>query len=338
MREKNTPQMLDPQADLIDGMDIDELLPKATPRPLAIAGQDRRPKPSRAVRAVELALRSGATFWHNPDGEPYADIPLDGARATLPVYSRGFRRWLAGLLFSEAGVALGGDAANAAVDIVAAYALFSGETREVFVRVAPGPEGHIFIDLGDDSWRAIEITPAGWRTVPCPPVRFLRSRGMRPLPEPVPGDGWARLRKILAHVSDRDFLLMVAWLIGAIRPTGPYAILWLCGEPGSAKTSTGRILRSFVDPAAAPLRSPPRDERDLVATAKNSWAVGWTICRICPIGYRTRSAALPPAAAIRRANCIRTPSPWFLNSPGPRSLHQSRSWPSAGISAIAQWR
>ena len=41
------------------------------------------------------------------------------------------------------------------------------------------------------TWRAIEIDAEGWRIVSEPPVRFRRSDGMRPLPEPT-RDGSAR--------------------------------------------------------------------------------------------------------------------------------------------------
>ena len=43
-------------------------------------------------------------------------------------------------------------------------AIHEGEEREVHVRVA-GHEGCIFLDLGDSTWRVVEITPRGWRII-----------------------------------------------------------------------------------------------------------------------------------------------------------------------------
>jgi hypothetical protein len=53
----------------------------------------------------------------------------------------------------------------------------------VHVRVAEH-EGALYVDLADDHWRAVEVTPAGWQIISTPPVRFRRSPGLLPLPAP----------------------------------------------------------------------------------------------------------------------------------------------------------
>jgi hypothetical protein len=50
-----------------------------------------------------------------------------------------------------------------------------------------------------------------------------------------------------------------------------FPLLILSGEQGAAKSTTARLLRSLIDPNAAPLRSEPRDGRDLVIAASNRW-------------------------------------------------------------------
>ena len=47
------------------------------------------------------------------------------------------------------------------------------------------------------------------------------------------------------------------------RFDGPFFILVLQGEQGSAKSTTARILRRLIDPTQAPLRTQPRELRDL---------------------------------------------------------------------------
>jgi hypothetical protein len=49
-----------------------------------------------------------------------------------------------------------------------------------------------------------------------------------------------------------------------MRDRGPYPVLALMGEQGSAKSSFATILRSLVDPNTAALRSFPREDRDLL--------------------------------------------------------------------------
>mgnify|MGYP001567769299 FL=1 len=68
---------------------------------------------------------------------------------------------------------------------------------------------------------------------------------------------------------------MVAWLVAAFRPIGPYPVLDIEGEQGSAKSTTGRVLRALVDPNKADLRTVPRDERDLMIAAHNGWVVAY---------------------------------------------------------------
>lgn len=68
---------------------------------------------------------------------------------------------------------------------------------------------------------------------------------------------------------------MAAWLLAAMRPKGPYPVLLLQGEQGSAKSTTARVLRSLVDPSTSPLRTMPREERDLAIAAGNSWLLAF---------------------------------------------------------------
>jgi hypothetical protein len=48
-----------------------------------------------------------------------------------------------------------------------------------------------------------------------------------------------------------------------------YPLLAVSGEQGSSKTVLSKILRALVDPNAAPVRSAPREERDLFIAAGN---------------------------------------------------------------------
>src|SRR5262249_51166927 len=81
----------------------------------------------------------------------------------------------------------------------------------------------------------------------------------------------------LAHFAnvwhEPTWRLIVAWLLATFRPHGPYPILVLNGEQGSAKSTLARVLRKLIDPNKVLLRRPSRDERDLMITATNSWIV-----------------------------------------------------------------
>jgi hypothetical protein len=64
-------------------------------------------------------------------------------------------------------------------------------------------------------------------------------------------------------------VLVVAWLLGALRAGGPYPVLAIAGEQGSAKTVLSKLLRAVIDPSVAPVRALPRDERELFIAASN---------------------------------------------------------------------
>jgi hypothetical protein len=163
---------------------------------------------------------------------------------------------------------------QAALNVIEARAQFDSVERAVYVRVA-GVGDRLYLDLCDSTWRAVEIDAAGWRVIDEPPVRFRRARGMLPLPAPVAGGHITALRPFLNLRADANFTLTVAWLLAALRGRGPYPTLALTGEHGAAKTTFARILRALIDPNTAPLRSLPREDRDLFIAATNGYVIAF---------------------------------------------------------------
>src|SRR5262249_35274143 len=108
-----------------------------------------------------------------------------------------------------------------------------------------------------------------------PPVRFRRPKGMLALPRPGDGGSIAELRDFLNVGTDQDFLLLVAWLVAALRPSGPYPVLCLHGEQGTAKSTTARLLRDLWAPYKARLRRMPTTDRDLMIASSNSWVAAF---------------------------------------------------------------
>jgi hypothetical protein len=150
--------------------------------------------------------------------------------------------------------------------------------------------------LADRDWRAVEIGPHGWKVVAEPPVRFRRLAGLLPLPMPQPGGSLDELAACL-NLQDRDDLVLVTtWVLAAVRPGGPYPLLVIAGEQGSAKTVLSKLLRALVDPNVAPVRTLPREERDLFIAANNGHVLAFdnisalppwlsdTLCRLASGG------------------------------------------------------
>jgi len=259
---------------------------------LSREGSARRPATSQADLLIELA--GAAELFRATDGTAYADIDVGGCRQTWSLRSRGFRQWLT-RQFAASGSAPGSEAMKSAINLLEARAQFDAPVRAVHVRVG-GHDGRLYLDLGDESWRAVEIDAEGWRIVERPPLRFRRGPGMQALPQPQPGGSIDTLRRFLNVRGEDDFTLVVAWALAVLRGKGPYPVLVLSGEQGSAKSTFSAILRTLLDPMTAPLRTLPRDERDLFIAASNAHVLAFdnlsglppwmsdTLCRLASGG------------------------------------------------------
>jgi hypothetical protein len=250
------------------------------------ADKEREKKERIADKLIKIAIEksyhdddsrpNAGGLFHTSDKVAYADLEVFGWRETWPIRSRDFRHWLVRIYFETTGMAPNSEALQTALALCEARAFFDGPERRVFTRVG-GAGGKVYIDLANEHWQAIEISSTGWRVLDSKrvPVRFRRAPGMLPLPEPRAGGSVEDLRSFLNVKSDDDFELALAWLLAAMRDRGPYPVLALMGEQGSAKTSFATILRSLVDPNTAALRSFPREDRDLLIAASNGWVAGF---------------------------------------------------------------
>ena len=264
------------------GTEVDILGPLVDPQITALADQlDGQAKdsvggdggnvPSQATLTANMA--ADWDLWHTPAKDGYVTIPVGEHLENWPIRSKMFKRFLAKQFFEEHGKALNTEALGTAVNLIEAKALFDGEEYPAHVRIAEH-EGKIYLDLCNTAWQVVEVTFGGWKVIDDSPVKFRRSGGMLPLPKPERGGSVDELRNVL-NVDDSTWPLVVAWLVAALRPRGPYPVLALFAEQGSGKSTTGRQVRDLVDPNCASLRAGPRDAHDLMIAANNSWCLAY---------------------------------------------------------------
>ena len=236
----------------------------------------KKPTPSQADLLVELAV--DATLFHDPgmDSDGFATIGKDGHRENWRISSKGFRRWLSHRFYTEHNKAPGSQALQDALNVIAGQAIHGAPEFGVHVRLAEH-DGAIYLDLADDDWRAVEVTTNGWSVLSSEkvPVKFVRRRGMKPLPVPETGGDIHELRKFMNVKDGEQWILLCSYLVASLRPGRPFPLLNINGEQGSAKSTLCRMVREVVDPNHAPLRRPPRDERDLMIAATNGWLVAF---------------------------------------------------------------
>lgn len=234
---------------------------------------DAKRKESQATKLVDLGLET--PLFHDPEGNAYATVPVGDHDETWRLRSSGFRSWLARQYWEMEGTIPRAGAIQDALTALEGLARFDGPELVVHLRHAH-VGGALYIDLGDPRWRAIEVTAAGWRIVDDPPVKFRRPRGMLALPEPVHDRqrGIESLKEFLNIIDEDAWRLVVGFMLGCYAK-GPFPVLVLNGEQGSAKSTAGRVLRALIDPARTPDRSAPRDERDLIIAANNGHVVAF---------------------------------------------------------------
>ena len=221
-------------------------------------------------------------LFHSTTGIAFGDILVNGHRETWPIRGRRFRGWLRRRYYEATGAAASAGEIRSALDLLETRAQFDGPERAVHIRIAEYA-GHIYLDLADEHWRAVDIEPDGWRIIERPPVRSRRAPGMLPLPVPEQGGSIEALNSFRNLPSRNEFVLVVAWLLGALRSRGPYPLLAVSGEQGSAKTVLCKLLKALIDPNAAPVRALSREERELMIAANNGYLLAFDNLSALPV-------------------------------------------------------
>jgi len=222
---------------------------------------------------VELFHPPGA---YHKDGYALCPWQDEKGHLTLPIRSSIFRSWLIDRYFEKFGKPSDKQAVTNAIETLNSRAVMGKREHEVFTRLA-SRKRIIYLDLAHEEGRVVRITPKRWSVIKAAnaPVRFVRTDGMRPLPVPKPGGDINELRALVNLSDDNSWVLFVAWLFMTLNPHGPYPILVVNGEQGSAKTTLCNFARGLIDPNVAPLRRLPKEDRDLMIAASNGHIIAF---------------------------------------------------------------
>jgi putative DNA primase/helicase len=162
---------------------------------------------------IATASESGIELFHDDGEQAFATFEHGEAGVlTVPVRSGRFRNYLRSLFYRDQDKAPGSQAMEDALAYLEARAAEDHHERKVYLRVA---------DLGDRvvvdtaSGAGVVIVDAeGWNIEKRSPVPMLRSSTIRALPLPTEGS-LDDLRPFI-NVSDRDFPLVVGFLLAAL--------------------------------------------------------------------------------------------------------------------------
>jgi hypothetical protein len=238
---------------------------------------DRR---SQLQQLIEIG--TSCTLWHDRDAEAYVTLENGRHFEHHRVNSKSFLNWLR-KAYGEKYAVKSGDgrlikqmpgtaALKKAVEALQSLAITDGPENSAAFRVA-GSRKEILIDLGQPDWRVARVTREEVVIVPNPGL--FRPGGQYALPMPVNGlgRGIGDLRR-LVNVSGEGFVLLVGYMLAAFG-LGPYPILIISGEEGSAKTTLCRVIKRTIDPDKADLRTPPKSVEELMIAARQSFLVAF---------------------------------------------------------------
>ena len=237
---------------------------------------------------VLLQAAAACDFFEGTDGDGYARVPRASGTLIVALRSSLFDRWLRADYFERAprmrrssARAPSKEAVEQAISTLEARALFHASSQgkqRVFLRTGgtydeDGRLCRIYIDLANEAGEVVEITPGAWRVITNPPVNLLRTAKQHALPRPDPAGSLAELVPLLRTEREYEKVFVLAWLVFAFHPDGPYPVLVLHGPAGAGKSTETKFLRSLVDPVETMVRRPPRTPEDLFVWARHNAVV-----------------------------------------------------------------
>lgn len=211
-----------------------------------------------------MVIAKTADLFKDQMGEPFAAFKFNNHIEVWRVDSREFKEWLIVTYLKRTGRIIGSDALNRVILAVRSSAKYGGKNRSLSLRATKYQNSFMY-DLADEAWRAVQITPDGWKVLNRPPVVFKRSLNQAAQVEPAKSG--ADLRDLLKFVnlkSEDDQILFLPYVVSCFVPDINHSIINFTGSKGSAKSTAAKVLRSLVDPAKQYFFVMPGNQEQLV--------------------------------------------------------------------------
>ena len=289
------------------------------------AGQRRRLSPIDILNA--LFAQQDVELFHSDLLTAYVGIPTSaGGVINAPIGSVRSNHFVQEVYFRATGKALKERDLDDFNGHLGALAAFRGQRHVVFVRIG-GSTGDVYHDLGRDDGAVVKVTAYGYTITHEPAVKLIRMSGMKALPLPKgdasPHLGLMAFKKLLL-LDDQQWPLVLAFIIGGLRPSGPYAFLAIEGEQGSGKSLRCELCKAVIDPGIPMRSSLPKSVQDLMIIANHSHVIIFDNLSGITAEMSDALAALSTKAGFRtrqlytdaEVHAIEVTRPFMLNGVG----------------------
>lgn len=221
---------------------------------------------------MEIVQEQKHFLFHDSNDDAFVTVSNAENVQTYSVKSKEYQRLLTALYFQKTGRAVHKDAISCVVGSLEAQAVYMGEEKEVAKRCKLY-NGSIYYHLGDKKGTVIVVDEKGYSYCQESPVPFLKSNGLgeQVLPQHSKTNFRNLTKKHWKFVTTEDKMMHDILLITRFVTDCPAPIGIYLGERGSSKTTSMKMDKLLVDPAAVLVKALPHGTRDMVATIKNQY-------------------------------------------------------------------
>src|SRR5829696_54223 len=201
---------------------------------------------------LELVEENCSEFFLDQYGLPYAAVTVNEHVETMSLNSKRFRNWLCKLFYDTTGKLLKAENLATVSHILKAKAEFSGNIKQLYLRIGVDSDANYYYDLTNYSWEVVKINGTEWNVEKSPPVIFRRYSNQQPQVYPVrdyPADIFDRFMNLINIKDEDNNLLLKCYIVTLFIPEIPKPILMLHGEQGSAKSTLQELIKMLVDPS-----------------------------------------------------------------------------------------
>lgn len=226
------------------------------------------------VSLVSLLTTDKFTYCHDQLKDAHVRFCTKDGHEVHPVNSKRFQSYIQNVGYATLARPIKKSEMTETLQVLSSKALFDGELYELSYR-ATCHNGAVWVDLGDNTWRAIRVTAEGWSIAESPdvPILFRRFPHMKPLPLPTIDGSLNDLQSII-HVTNEDvWILLKTWLCTALIPNIPRPCIVMHGLHGAGKSFTASILRDLIDPSHINLLPTPSNHNEFVQQINNNFLI-----------------------------------------------------------------